>query len=296
MKDNFDKSLARVLVYEGGYVNDPRDPGGETNKGITHSTYAAYRAREGLGAGSVRNITMGEVQAIYKSMYWDRIRGDQLPAGVDFCMFDAAVNSGVGGAASWAQAVLKLVVDGDFGEKTLQGILGDDPEDFIRDFCSHRLGSLMRLRTWSRFGKGWHARIANVQKAALAMAEQGIEPEAAPVSLIGGNAKNHLEDIPVSNTGVIITHASTVGGMVATGAAQTAQSLSAASDAFAWMKYVLGGLTILGAIGGTLVYLAKAANDAASNGLAKAKVNPDADTEIVPVPLASGPAVIKAGA
>ena len=82
--------------------------------------------------------------------------------------------------------------------------------------------------------------------------------------------------------------------MVATGAAQTAQSLSAAADTFAWIKYVLGGLTIVGAVAGTVVYLAKAANDAASNGLAKAKVNPDADAEITPVPLASDQAV-KAG-
>ena len=292
MKENFDKSLARVLVYEGGYVNNPADPGGETNKGITHSIYNAYRARKGLNQVSVRNITMAEVEDIYKSMFWDRIDGGQLPAGVDFCMFDAAVNSGVSGAASWAQAVLKLVVDGDFGTKTFNGVLGDDPEDFIRDFCSHRLGSLQRLRTWRTFGMGWHARIANVQKTALAMSEAGVEPEAALVSLIGGNAKNRLSDIPVSNMGVIVTHASTVGGMVATGAAQTAQSLSGAADAFAWIKYVLGGLTILGAIGGTIVYLAKAANDAASNGVATAKVDPNADEPIMPVPI---PTIAKVG-
>lgn len=291
MKGNFDQALARVLVYEGGYSNNPKDPGGATMKGITQGTYNSWRARQGLGSASVANIKDSEVAAIYKMDYWDRIHGDKFPAGVDFCVFDAAVNSGVGGATKWAQAVVGITVDGDMGPKTESTILEDDPEDFIRSFCAHRLGTLQRLPTWSTFGKGWSARVANVQKTALAWAASAYDeaPDAAQVSTISGNAKARTADVPVSKTSTLITHAGTMGGVIATGAAQAGQSITGLTDTFQWVKYVLGGLTLAGAVGGLIVYFSKQANEAAALSVRKATVDPDADAEVPTTPIPSSP-------
>jgi lysozyme family protein len=285
MKGNFAKSLARVLVYEGGYSNNPKDPGGVTDKGITQGTYNAWLSKRGESSRAVKGISDEDVASIYKTEYWDRIHGDELPSGVDFCMFDAAVNSGVGGSTTWAQNVVNVNPDGSMGNTTLEAIQADDAEDFIRAFCSRRLGTLKRLRTWPTFGKGWSARIANVQKTALAMAASADDqaPDPVLVSTAGGNSKARMSDVPISKTSAIATHAATVGGAVATATAATTQSLGGISDTFAWIKYVLGGLTIVGAVSGLVVLISKSANDAASNGAATAKVDPDADAEFATV-------------
>jgi lysozyme family protein len=283
MQENFDKALARVLVYEGGYANVPGDPGGPTMKGITQATYNSWRVRQGLTATPVRNIPDKDVATIYKTEYWDRLDADNLPPGVDFCLFDAAVNSGVGGATKWAQAVAGVNTDGDWGPKTETAVLGTDPEDFIEQFCSHRLGTLQRLPTWGKFGKGWAARIANVQKTALAWAQAGDEPEAVPVHTAGGNAKSRPQDVPQSKVSTAITHAGTLGGVIVTGAAQAGSALAPASDSFAWLKYVLGGLTLVGAVAGLIVYFSQQANRAASTAVRKATVDLEADTAILSV-------------
>lgn len=278
MKDNFNRALARVLVYEGGFSNNPADPGGATMKGITQATYNSWRARHGQPVAGVAGISDADVAAIYKTDYWDRIHGDDMPSGVDFCLFDAAVNSGVGGATSWAQAVCGLAVDGDMGPKTEAAILADDPDAFIHDFCAHRLGTLQRLPTWSTFGKGWAARIANVQKTSVAWAEGGNAPDAAQVHTVGGNSKARTTDVPTSKTKVIVAHATTVGGAVATGAAQAGQSLSGLD--FAWVKYVLGAITVIGAIAGLVVFISKQVNDAAATGTRAVPVDTEADAAV----------------
>jgi lysozyme family protein len=122
MLANFDTCLAREMVYEGGYSNNPKDPGGPTMKGVTQRVYNTFRAKNGQPVAAVSKINDNEVQQIYKSMYWDKIDGDTLADGVDFCIFDAAVNSGVGGATSWAQGALGIEVDGNFGQKTMDAL------------------------------------------------------------------------------------------------------------------------------------------------------------------------------
>jgi lysozyme family protein len=289
VKSNFDRALARVLVYEGGISNNPNDPGGLTNRGITQGTYNSWLSRQQRPLRSVIGIQPNEVAAIYKTDYWDRIGGDDLPSGVDFCMFDAAVNSGVGGATKWAQAILSLTVDGDFGPKTLQAIVADDPEDFIKDFCAHRLGTLQRLPTWKHFGKGWAARIANVQKTSLAWANGTDNATAPKLTTVGGNAKAHAQDIPASSLSRLATHAGTMGGVIATGAAQAGQALAPASDALAYVKYAVAGLTVIGAVAGLMIYMSKVANDAASNATRRAEVNVDADAEVESAPVLLAP-------
>lgn len=288
MKGNFDRALARVLVYEGGLSNNPKDPGGLTNKGITQGTYNSWRSRQGLGAASVATIKDSEVAAIYKLDFWDRVYGDALPSGADFCVFDGAVNSGVGGAAKWSQAVVGASVDGDFGTKTRDAIIEMDPEEFIKAFCSRRLGTLQRLPTWPTFKKGWMARIANVLKTAIAWAEAADAPDAAQVSTVGGNAKARPQDVPVSKTSQISATAVTAGGAIAAGATQITQSFTGVGD-FAWIKYVLLGATVLGALGSIIVLLGKQANDAATNAARAVTVDTDADAEIPATKMVEAP-------
>lgn len=284
MKENFDKALARVLVYEGGLVRNPHDPGGRTNFGITQSVYNNWRKRQKLEAQSVARIAKTEVATIYRTDYWNRIHGDELPAGMDFCLFDAAVNSGVGGAAKWTQGVLNLVRDGDFGPKTMAALLDADPEDFINEFCKRRLGTLQRSKNWKYFGKGWAARIANVLKTSLAWADTGaVEPEAAPVHTAGGHAKMHPSEVPTQKNGSLITHLGTLGGVIITAVTTMAQQLAPTAEVLDWMKYVLAALTITGAIAGVFVFVSKWANDSGRTGMRDSAVDENADLTIIPI-------------
>lgn len=99
--ERYSDALSRVLVHEAGYVNDPRDPGGATMKGVTQRTYDGYRKRNGLALRPVRQITPTEVGEIYRRSYWAAIHGDTLPAGVDYVVFDGAVNSGPSQSIKW---------------------------------------------------------------------------------------------------------------------------------------------------------------------------------------------------
>lgn len=168
MKANFDKSLALVLVHEGGYVNHPKDPGGATNRGVTQAVYDAYRKTRGKAGQSVKFISDDEVNAIYKFQYWDRVQGDLLPAGLDYAVFDFAVNSGVGRASKYLQAVLGVAQDGQIGARTLAAIT--NPSNAINALCDRRMSFLRNLRTFLTFGKGWTRRVTDVRKHALEMA------------------------------------------------------------------------------------------------------------------------------
>ena len=154
---NFDKALALVLEHEGGYVNDPHDPGGETNRGVTKAVYDAYRKVRGRGPQSVKHISDAELKAIYRFQYWDKVQGDYLPSGLDYAVFDFAVNSGVSRASKYLQAVLGVAQDGVIGAKTLAAI--HNPIKTINALCDRRMGFLRRLPTFWRFGKGWTKRV-----------------------------------------------------------------------------------------------------------------------------------------
>lgn len=159
MKSNFARSLKAVLAYEGGYVNHPKDPGGPTNKGITQRVYDAWLAGQGKKAKSVKLIPDDEVAAIYRRQYWDLVRGDSLPAGVDLALFDFAVNSGVSRAVRAAQKVAGEKQDGVLGEVTMAKLKQADAVSFIEAYCAERLRFVQSLRTYSTFGQGWFRRI-----------------------------------------------------------------------------------------------------------------------------------------
>jgi len=159
MKENYPQALKQVLKYEGGYVDHPKDPGGPTNKGITQAVYDNWRKSQNLPTQSVRAIADSEVAAIYKNLYWDRISGDLLPAGVDFAVFDFAVNSGVSRAAKMLQSVVGVTQDGQIGPATIQAT-----KAYVAlAVTNKRLAFMQSLSIWSTFGKGWSARIADVK-------------------------------------------------------------------------------------------------------------------------------------
>ena len=165
MKENYPQALKQVLKYEGGYVDHPKDPGGPTNKGVTQAVYDNWRKSQNLSIQSVRAIADSEVAAIYKNLYWDRISGDLLPSGVDFAVFDFAVNSGVSRAAKTLQSVVGVTQDGVIGPATIQAT-----NTYVAmTVTNKRLAFMQSLSIWSTFGKGWSARIADVKAQIIAL-------------------------------------------------------------------------------------------------------------------------------
>lgn len=170
MRDNYAASLAAVLVHEGGYVNHPRDPGGATNKGVTQRVYDDFRQRKGLPPRSVRSLEQSEVEAIYRKQYWDTVKGDELPKGVDYCVFDFAVNSGTHRASRYLQRAVGAAEDGQIGPVTLKAVNAMEPGCLIDGICNARMTFLKGLSTFDVFGKGWTRRVEDVRKHAKAMA------------------------------------------------------------------------------------------------------------------------------
>lgn len=176
MRQNFSRSLLAVLVHEGGYVNHPKDPGGATNKGVTQRVYDDWRVKQKLAPRSVKQLEQGEIEAIYRKLYWDACRCDDLPAGVDYCVFDFAVNSGVSRASRYLQQAAGVADDGHIGPITLASIGRLDKDatagraGLIDQICDLRLGFLKRLPIFATFGKGWTRRVEDVRALARTMA------------------------------------------------------------------------------------------------------------------------------
>jgi lysozyme family protein len=196
MLTDYAYSFRAVLKFEGGFSNDAHDPGGATNLGIIQKEYDAYRNHKGLDQQSVRSITQNEANEIYKIQYWDTLHLDDYPAGIDFCIFDAAVNNGVGAASKFAQRACntasgaKLDVDGHLGLISRAAIFACDPGAFIDAFCDERLRYDRSLSIWKYFGSGWTKRVngdprtgyqgVRGQAKALALKAQGLTPPLAP--------------------------------------------------------------------------------------------------------------------
>lgn len=181
------EALRRVLVHEGGYANDPVDPGGETMKGVTIRVYNSYRQRKGLPLQSVRFITDVELQEIYRLQYWNQCRADDLPAGVDYVVFDGAVNSGPKQSVIWLQRALGMQnTDGVMGEATLQlAASHPDHDELIAEICRRRMGFLRALNTWWKYGAGWTARVSGVQSVGQAWASGSVGPQTVAVENSG---------------------------------------------------------------------------------------------------------------
>jgi lysozyme family protein len=166
----FDEALKRLLVHEGGYANHPSDPGGPTNFGITIHDYRRY-VKADATAADLRAMPVDVAKAIYRDKYWNALRCDELPAGLDYAAFDYGVNSGVSRAAKVLQRLLGLPDTGRMSDAVVAAARGRDAADLIARLCDERLAFLKSLRTWPVFGAGWGRRVAEVRRAALAMAK-----------------------------------------------------------------------------------------------------------------------------
>ena len=168
MKDNFESALEAVLHHEGGFVNHPADPGGMTNLGVTKKVWEEWVGHE-VDEKTMRGLTPEIVGPMYKAKYWDKVKGDDLPSGVDYAVFDAAVNSGPGRAAKWLQGCVGVEQDGGIGLKTLAAVSAINAAELVEDYAKRRLSFLMDLPHWGTFGKGWGRRVAAVQTVAATM-------------------------------------------------------------------------------------------------------------------------------
>jgi lysozyme family protein len=177
--ETFGRALSLVLKHEGGYVDHPRDPGGATNLGVTIGTLSGWLGRPATKA-EVKSLTVPAVSPIYRRNYWDKVRADELPCGVDYCVFDAAVNSGPARAAKWLQRAVNSPADGVVGSKTLEAVRALPASTIINRICDDRLNFLEGLPTWGTFGKGWRSRVEGVRKEALAMAKAASQPPPPP--------------------------------------------------------------------------------------------------------------------
>lgn len=150
--------IDRVLSHEGGYVNDPRDPGGETKFGIAKRSYPGV---------DIKALTRQDAIAIYERDFWRRVQGDKLPRPFAFQALDAAVNHGIGNAVRWMQRAAGVADDGVIGPITLAAVARAEPADLVLNFNAERLEFYARLQTFDTFGRGWTRRVAgNLRYAA----------------------------------------------------------------------------------------------------------------------------------
>jgi|TARA_B100000424_G_scaffold258503_1_gene240444 lysozyme family protein len=168
MQANYEKCLEAILHHEGGYVNHPKDPGGETNLGVTKRVYEEWG-----GNKDMKELTVEDVAPIYKKNYWHKIKGDSLPAGLDLCVFDFGVNAGPGRAAKYLQTQIGTIADGGIGPNTLakldEYLKGISVEDTIKKYQDTRLDYYKQLSTFETFGKGWTRRVIETTQMALKM-------------------------------------------------------------------------------------------------------------------------------
>lgn len=171
MDRNFDKALTLVLKHEGGWADNPNDRGGPTMKGVTLGTFRSL-VKADATKEDLRKISTAQLGVIYRRHYWDKVLGSKLPGGVDYAVFDFAVNSGWSRAAKFLQKVVGAKVDGRVGPATLAAVEAMGRKEIITALCDRRLAWLKTLKGkkgWPTFGKGWGRRVADVRVAALAM-------------------------------------------------------------------------------------------------------------------------------
>jgi lysozyme family protein len=178
----FAKSMPLILAYEGGKVDNPRDPGGRTNQGVIQRVYDSYRRGVGKAPQDVYKMTATERDTIYRRQYWDAVQGDKLPSGVDFVVFDGGVNSGPSQSIKWLQRALGVTADGQLGMVTLDAVVNyGDYDELVDKIVDRREAFLKALKTFKTFGRGWLIRTAAVRKTGKAWANGTATPKPAKI-------------------------------------------------------------------------------------------------------------------
>lgn len=157
---NFDTAFDLLLGHEGGYSDHAADPGGKTRYGITQAV-----AREVGYTGDMRELPVDLAKRIYLERYWKPIKADDLPPGIRYAVFDAAVNSGPAQATKWLQRALGVESDGVIGPKTLQASYAQNADALRMRILSQRLRFMAGLSNWPAFGRGWATRIADLMES-----------------------------------------------------------------------------------------------------------------------------------
>lgn len=171
MDRNFARALSLVLKHEGGWSDHPADPGGATMKGVTLANFRRY-VKPNATKADLKAITDEQIATVYRRFYWDTVAGAELPDGVDYAVFDFAVNSGPSRAAKYLQAVVGVTQDGKIGPATVKAARQMAQASIIHKLCDNRLAFLKRLPTWPTFGKGWERRVKEVRSDALSLLGQ----------------------------------------------------------------------------------------------------------------------------
>jgi len=275
MAANFAAALKCVLVHEGGLDDDPDDPGGRTAYGVIQRRYNQYRKAKGLPLpADVWKITPEERTEIYRLYYWDVIRAEKLPGGLDYAVFDACVNSGELQAGKWLQRALNdqraksglgpIQVDGRIGDGTLQAVDEIDDVDAVIGFMSERrLAMLRNLKTFWKYGKGWTRRVAEVRKLSQAVALGSVPAPTpagwvtAPLTKAAGKAlPSDAKPLPSSDKGVVATTIGTATsvGTTITQNLQPMQGASRTIDTILWVTLAAGAA--LGLAGATWAWWA----------------------------------------
>jgi lysozyme family protein len=166
--DNFEKCLDFVLKFEGGFVNNPKDPGGPTTLGVTQSTLSSFLGRAAKIA-ELKALTPKKVAPIYRQKFWDPIMCEDLPAGVDLAVFDYGVHAGPSRSIKALQLVLKVPADGQIGPRTLAAAKKLNAKKTIHLLCDERIEFLHNLKVFKSFGKRLLSRVEKCRKAALSM-------------------------------------------------------------------------------------------------------------------------------
>jgi lysozyme family protein len=170
MSDNFKECLDLVLKSEGGWVNNPNDPGGETNLGVTKRVWVEY---VGHPVESLKKLTKEDVAPLYELKYWRPCYCEVLPRGLDFVVFSMGVNAGPGRSVKLLQSAIGCVPDGVIGPRTRELISSSNGADIIKKFSTARREYYQSLKTFPIFGRGWLLRVDREESEALDMAKNG---------------------------------------------------------------------------------------------------------------------------
>jgi lysozyme family protein len=235
----YPEAIRRLLASEGGYVNHPSDPGGPTNFGITIADYRRY-VKPDATAADVRAMKVEDAKAIYRAKYWQAMRCDDLPDGVDYCVFDYAVNSGTGRVPKVLQRVLAINVTGRVDDATLAAARNREARGLIQSICDERLRFLQGLKTWPVFGKGWSKRVGEVRVGALALADKSAGR--APLRDAPSTPAPGKGVVPINDT----ARRSTAGGALASGGIAAQQSATGGADWLIIAIIVVAALAIAG--------------------------------------------------
>jgi len=167
---NWNRCFVLLLQSEGGYSDDPEDPGGRTNLGVTQAVWESWVGRAS-NEKEMRNLVPTDVEPLYKRKYWDACRCDDLPTGLDYVVFDFAVNAGVGRSIKTLQSSVDATVDGQLGKMTLDAVSKFPTDVTIFRFSDEKVKFYKSLPTFSTFDKGWLDRVERVKNDALKMVD-----------------------------------------------------------------------------------------------------------------------------